>query len=118
MSDAATLYGMLEVGTPVIVYYSEPFTLRKELSPAEKYAQNGGGSGSSTPTQAPDPTQTPAAPDPTQPPATPDPTQPPATPDPTQTPEPTDPPVTIEPTDTPEPSEPPVTSDPSQQTGG
>ena len=85
MSDAATLYGMLEVGTPVIVYYSEPFTLRKELSPAEKYAQNGGGSGSSTPTQAPDPTQTP---------------------------EPTDPPVTIEPTDTPEPSEPPVTSDP------
>ena len=118
MSDAATLYGMLEVGTPVIVYYSEPFTLRKELSPAEKYAQNGGGSGSSTPTQAPDPTQTPAAPDPTQPPATPNPTQPPATPDPTQTPEPTDPPVTIEPTDTPEPSEPPVTSDPSQQTGG
>ena len=88
LSDAKTLYGMLEVGTPVIVYYTEPYTLRKELSPAEKYALNP--TPSTTPTPEPTP-ETPSTPVPTTPPAT-------DTPAPTETPEPTP----VEPSGTPE----------------
>ena len=107
--DAKTLYNSLEVGTPVIVYYSEPYSLTKELSPAEKYAQNPTKPTPTPeptkPTTTPAPTQPPSTPTPTQPPATPTPTQPPATPTPTQppaTPTPTQPPTTPEPTSAPE----------------
>ena len=112
LSDAKTLYESLEVGTPVVVYYSEPYTLRQELSPAQQYAQSGGSSGntssgsnsgsSATPTPEPTPppaTTTPApTPEPTAPPATATPT-PPATA--TPTPEPVTPPATEVPTETP-----------------
>ena len=113
-ADAKTLYNSLEVGTPVIVYYSEPYSLTKELSPAEKYAQNPTkptATATPAPTQTPKPTETPATPAPTQLPATPAPTQPPATPAPTQppaTPAPTQPPAT------PAPTQPPATPAPTQ----
>ena len=112
LSDAKTLYESLEVGTPVVVYYSEPYTLRQELSPAQQYAQSGGGSGNassgsnsgSSPTPTPEPTTPPAT---TTPAPTPEPTAPPATATPTPpatatpTPEPVTPPATEVPTETP-----------------
>lgn len=112
LSDAKTLYESLEVGTPVVVYYPEPYTLRQELSPAQQYAQSGGGSGNassgsnsgSSPTPTPEPTTPPAT---TTPAPTPEPTAPPATATPTPpatatpTPEPVTPPATEVPTETP-----------------
>ena len=112
LSDAKTLYESLEIGTPVVVYYSEPYTLRQELSPAQQYAQSGGGSGNassgsnsgSSPTPTPEPTTPPAT---TTPAPTPEPTAPPATATPTPpatatpTPEPVTPPATEVPTETP-----------------
>ena len=40
LSEAGQLYELIEPGTPVIVYYSQPYTLAEELSPAQKYAQS------------------------------------------------------------------------------
>ena len=40
LSEAGQLYELIEPGTPVIVYYSQPYTLVEELSPARKYAQS------------------------------------------------------------------------------
>lgn len=40
LSEAGQLYDLIDAGTPVIVYYSQPYTLTKELSPSEKYAQS------------------------------------------------------------------------------
>ncbi len=91
--DAAQLYSMLSVGTPVIVYYTEPYTLTPEEGPSS------GTWGAPTPTPTPEPTPVPT-PEPTAAPTaapTPEPT-------PTPTPEPT-PEVTPEPT--PEPTPPP-----------
>ena len=97
LSDAKTLYESLEVGTPVVVYYSEPYTLRQELSPAQQYAQSGGSSGNNSGSVTTTPTPEPATPPATTTPApTPEPTAPPATA--TPTPDPTTPPPTAEPT--------------------
>ena len=40
--DAEELYSMIEVDTPVIMYYTDEPELEEEMSPAEKYAANGG----------------------------------------------------------------------------
>lgn len=116
---AKKIYNNIEVGTPIIVYYSENYTVRDDT--AERAAENLPESSivspnpTATPTQAPTavPTQTPsvtqtpsATPVPTETP-TPDPTTP--EPSPTETPTP-DPTTTPEPTPSETPTEPPVTA--------
>lgn len=120
---AKKIYNNIEVGTPIIVYYSENYTVRDDT--AERAAENLPESSivspnpTATPTQAPTavPTQTPsvtqtpsATPVPTETP-TPDPTTPEPSPTetPTETPTP-DPTTTPEPTPTETPTEPPVTA--------
>lgn len=100
LGDARTLYESVEVGTPVIVYYTEPYTLRKELSPAEKHAQNPKPPAETLPpaTSTPKPpTETPSTPTPSTPTPTPVP--------PTPTPEPPTP-TPVPPTETPAPPNP------------
>ncbi len=124
---AKTIYNNIEVGTPIIVYYSNSYTVRDDS--AEREAENLPTSATVTdPTSTPSPsaTQAPTATArPTQAPTTTArPTQTPTTTPtetPTTTPEPTDTPATTpEPTDTPtpeptqpqEPTEPPATPSP------
>ena len=116
---AKTIYNNIEVGTPIIVYYSDDYSVRDDS--AERAAQNLPETSTVTdPTSTPTPT-TPSAPtqEPTSTPEpTPEPTQEPtATPEPTQeptaTPEPTQestatPTPTQEPTATPEPTQEPT----------
>lgn len=94
LGDARTLYESVEVGTPVIVYYTEPYTLRKELSPAEKYAQNPKPpAATSTPTPPAETPSTPAPSTPTPTPVPPTPTPEPPTPTPVPPTEPPAPPT-------------------------
>mgnify|MGYP001625122814 FL=1 len=118
---AKTIYNNIEVGTPIIVYYSDDYSVRDDS--AERAAQNLPETSTVTdptstptpttpsaptqePTSTPEPTQEPtAAPEPTQEPtATPTPTQ-----EPTATPEPTQ-----EPTATPAPTEAPASPEATQ----
>ena len=118
---AKTIYNNIEVGTPIIVYYSDDYSVRDDS--AERAAQNLPETSTVTdptstptpttpsaptqePTSTPAPTQEPtAAPEPTQEPtATPTPTQ-----EPTATPEPTQ-----EPTATPAPTEAPASPEATQ----
>lgn len=108
-SVAKTIYNNIEVGTPIIVYYSDDYSVRDDS--AERAAQNLPETSTVTdPTSTPTPT-TPSAP--TQAPtSTPEPTQAP-TQEPTATPEPTQEPTatptpTQEPTATPEPTQEPT----------
>lgn len=124
-SVAKTIYNNIEVGTPIIVYYSDDYSVRDDS--AERAAQNLPETSTVTdptstptpttpsvpiqePTSTPEPTQAPtqeptATPEPTQEPtATPTPTQ-----EPTSTPEPTQ-----EPTATPAPTEAPVSPEATQ----
>ena len=94
LGDARTLYESVEVGTPVIVYYTEPYTLRKELSPAEKFAQNPKPpAATSTPTPPAETPSTPAPSTPTPTPVPPTPTPEPPTPTPVPPTEPPAPPT-------------------------
>ena len=118
---AKTIYNNIEVGTPIIVYYSDDYSVRDDS--AERAAQNLPETSTVTdptstptpttpsaptqePTSTPEPTQEPtAAPEPTQEPtATPTPTQ-----EPTAAPEPTQ-----EPTATPAPTEAPASPEATQ----
>ena len=102
---AKTIYNNIEVGTPIIVYYSDDYSVRDDS--AERAAQNLPETSTVTdPTSTPTPT-TPSAPtqDPTSPPEPPQ--EPPATPEPTQEPTAT-PTPTQEPTATPEPTQEPT----------
>lgn len=115
---AKKIYNNIEVGTPIIVYYSENYTVRDDT--AERAAENLPESSivspdpttaptqapTAVPTQTPSVTQTPSAtPVPTESP-TPDPTTP--EPSPTETPTP-DPTTTPEPSPTETPTETPTT---------
>ena len=122
---AKTIYNNIEVGTPIIVYYSDDYSVRDDS--AERAAQNLPETSTVTdPTSTPTPT-TPSAPtqEPTSTPEpTPEPTQEPtATPEPTQestaTPTPTQEPTatpepTQEPTATPAPTEAPASPEATQ----
>ena len=116
LSVAKKIYNNIEVGTPIIVYYSEKYSVRDDS--AERAAQNlpesaavtettptatSTPTATATPTATPTPTAT-AAPTET-PTATPVPTETPATPEPT----PTEAPATPEPT----PTEAPATPEPT-----
>lgn len=121
LSVAKKIYNNIEVGTPIIVYYSEKYSVRDDS--AERAAQNLPESAAvtettptatptptatATPTATPTPTETPTAtPVPTETPATPEPTptEAPATPEPT----PTEAPATPEPTPTEVPATPEAT---------
>ena len=127
LSVAKKIYNNIEVGTPIIVYYSEKYSVRDDS--AERAAQNLPESAAvtettptatSTPTATATPTATPtptataaptetatATPVPTETPATPEPTptEAPATPEPT----PTEAPATPEPTPTEVPATPEAT---------
>ena len=102
---AKTIYNNIEVGTPIIVYYSDDYSVRDDS--AERAAQNLPETSTVTdPTSTPTPT-TPSAPT-QEPTATPEPTQEPtAAPEPTQEPTAT-PTPTQEPTATPEPTQEPT----------
>ena len=102
---AKTIYNNIEVGTPIIVYYSDDYSVRDDS--AERAAQNLPETSTVTdPTSTPTPT-TPSAPT-QEPTSTPEPTQEPtATPEPTQEPTAT-PTPTQEPTATPEPTQEPT----------
>ena len=102
---AKTIYNNIEVGTPIIVYYSDDYSVRDDS--AERAAQNLPETSTVTdPTSTPTPT-TPSAPT-QEPTSTPEPTQEPtATPTPTQEPTAT-PEPTQEPTATPAPTEAPA----------
>ncbi len=106
---AKTIYNNIEVGTPIIVYYSDDYSVRDDS--AERAAQNLPETSTVTdPTSTPTPT-TPSAPT-QEPTSTPEPTQEP-TQEPTATPEPTQEPTatptpTQEPTATPEPTQEPT----------
>ena len=102
---AKTIYNNIEVGTPIIVYYSDDYSVRDDS--AERAAQNLPETSTVTdPTSTPTPT-TPSAPT-QEPTSTPEPTQEP-TQEPTATPEPTQ-----EPTATPTPTQgPPATPEPT-----
>lgn len=108
-SVAKTIYNNIEVGTPIIVYYSDDYSVRDDS--AERAAQNLPETSTVTdPTSTPTPT-TPSVP-PQEPTSTPEPTQAP-TQEPTATPEPTQEPTatptpTQEPTSTPEPTQEPT----------
>ena len=118
---AKTIYNNIEVGTPIIVYYSDDYSVRDDS--AERTAQNlpetstvTDPTSTPTPTTPSEPTQEPTStPEPTQEPtATPEPTQ-----EPTSTPEPTQEPTatpepTQEPTATPVPTEAPVSPEATQ----
>lgn len=124
-SVAKTIYNNIEVGTPIIVYYSDDYSVRDDS--AERAAQNlpetstvTDPTSTPTPTTPSAPTQAPTStPEPTQAPtqeptATPEPTQEPtATPTPTQEPTAT-PEPTQEPTATPAPTEAPVSPEATQ----
>lgn len=124
-SVAKTIYNNIEVGTPIIVYYSDDYSVRDDS--AERAAQNlpetstvTDPTSTPTPTTPSVPTQEPTStPEPTQAPtqeptATPEPTQEPtATPTPTQEPTAT-PEPTQEPTATPAPTEAPVSPEATQ----
>ena len=124
-SVAKTIYNNIEVGTPIIVYYSDDYSVRDDS--AERAAQNlpetstvTDPTSTPTPTQPSVPTQEPTStPEPTQAPtqeptATPEPPQEPtATPTPTQEPTAT-PEPTQEPTATPAPTEAPVSPEATQ----
>lgn len=120
-SVAKTIYNNIEVGTPIIVYYSDDYSVRDDS--AERAAQNlpetstvTDPTSTPTPTTPSVPTQEPTStPEPTQEPtATPEPTQEPtATPTPTQEPTST-PEPTQEPTATPAPTEAPVSPEATQ----
>lgn len=108
-SVAKTIYNNIEVGTPIIVYYSDDYSVRDDS--AERAAQNLPETSTVTdPTSTPTPT-TPSVPT-QEPTSTPEPTQAP-TQEPTATPEPTQEPTatptpTQEPTSTPEPTQEPT----------
>ena len=108
---AKTIYNNIEVGTPIIVYYSDDYSVRDDS--AERAAQNLPETSTVTdPTSTPTPT-TPSAPT-QEPTATPEPTQEPtATPTPTQEPTAT-PEPTQEPTATPAPTEAPASPEATQ----
>ena len=98
---AKTIYNNIEVGTPIIVYYSDDYSVRDDS--AERAAQNLPETSTVTdPTSTPTPT-TPSAPT-QEPTSTPEPTQ-----EPTATPEPTQ-----EPTATPAPTEAPASPEATQ----
>ena len=98
---AKTIYNNIEVGTPIIVYYSDDYSVRDDS--AERAAQNLPETSTVTdPTSTPTPT-TPSAPT-QEPTSTPEPTQ-----EPTATPEPTQ-----EPTATPPPTEAPASPEATQ----
>ena len=102
---AKTIYNNIEVGTPIIVYYSDDYSVRDDS--AERAAQNLPETSTVTdPTSTPTPT-TPSAPT-QEPTSTPEPTQAP-TQEPTATPEPTQ-----EPTATPTPTEAPASPEATQ----
>ena len=108
---AKTIYNNIEVGTPIIVYYSDDYSVRDDS--AERAAQNLPETSTVTdPTSTPTPT-TPSAPT-QEPTSTPEPTQEPtATPTPTQEPTAT-PEPTQEPTATPAPTEAPASPEATQ----
>ena len=102
---AKTIYNNIEVGTPIIVYYSDDYSVRDDS--AERAAQNLPETSTVTdPTSTPTPT-TPSAPT-QEPTSTPEPTPEP-TQEPTATPEPTQ-----EPTATPAPTEAPASPEATQ----
>lgn len=128
-SVAKTIYNNIEVGTPIIVYYSDDYSVRDDS--AERAAQNLPETSTVTdptstptpttpsvptqePTSTPEPTQAPTQAPTQEPTATPEPTQEPtATPTPTQEPTST-PEPTQEPTATPAPTEAPVSPEATQ----